>query len=558
MKRDPTKLTDTVFDLLIIGAGINGACAAWDATLRGLSVAIIDKGDFGAATSANSLKFIHGGLRYLQKADIQRTRMSIQERSALLRIAPNFVSPMPCLIPTYGHFKQGKEIMRLALKINDLFGFDRNANIALDRLIPDGKVISKEECLDLFPFFNLNGLTGGAVWYDCQVRNSERLTLSFILSAEKAGAKPCNYLEVISFIKENNNIKGVKVVDVLTGDEIEIYARITLNTAGPWAKRMIELSKNKVSNTAGRSNTSLAINLLSHQTLGNVAIGMRSKTPRERDPVCGGNRFLFMAPWGEFTLFGTLYKKLCDDINSYNVPKEVIQELIDEFNEVCPGLNLTYENVSFYHRGFIPIKGNVNKKNSSFLLEHDSIIDHAISDGVSGLISSICIKYTTARHLAQKTIDLTFRRLGKKTPPCKTAQVPVCGGEIVQLEDYNDNHSIPLESVKRLLINYGNCYKDVLEYAQSGSVWVKSIDENSQILRCEILHSIRAEMAVKLSDIVFRRTDLGSASCPSLKQLRVVAKILADELNWSENKQAEEIDEVLYVYSPLNIMKEVA
>ena len=177
MKRDPSKLTNANYDLLIIGAGINGACAAWDATLRGLSVAIIDKGDFGAATSANSLKFIHGGLRYLQKADFRRTRMSIYERSVLLRIAPNFVHPIPCLIPTYGHYKQGREVMRLALKINDLFGFDRNRNLDFNRIIPDGKVISKDECLKLFPHFNNNGLTGGAIWYDCQVRNSERLTL---------------------------------------------------------------------------------------------------------------------------------------------------------------------------------------------------------------------------------------------------------------------------------------------------------------------------------------------------------------------------------------------
>ena len=193
MKRDPSQLANANYDLLIIGAGINGACAAWDATLRGLSVAIIDKGDFGAATSANSLKFIHGGLRYLQKADIQRTRMSIKERSILLRIAPNFIHPIPCLIPTYGHYKRGKEIMQLAFKINDFFGFDRNSHIAPDKHIPNGKVISKDECLKLFPHFNKNGLTGGAMWYDCQVRNSERLTLSFLLSAANAGVDLCNY-----------------------------------------------------------------------------------------------------------------------------------------------------------------------------------------------------------------------------------------------------------------------------------------------------------------------------------------------------------------------------
>lgn len=558
MKRDPVKLTSTIFDLLIIGAGINGACAAWDATLRGLSVAIIDKGDFGAATSANSLKFIHGGLRYLQKADIRRTRISIQERSALLRIAPNFVNPIPCLIPTYGHYKRGKEIIRLALKINDFFGFDRNSHIAPDKHIPNGRIISKDECLKLFPYFNKYGLTGGAMWYDCQVRNSERLTLSFILSAEKAGAKPCNYVEVIGFIKENNKIIGVKVVDMFNGQEMEIQANIVLNTAGPWAYKMIDLCKNVSPHNRNISDLALAINLVSRQSLSDVAIGIRSSTPRERDPVCGGNRFLFIAPWGEYTLFGTLYKKICDDVNTYNVPEEVLQELIDEFNEACPALGLSFENVSFYHRGFVPINDNANSRNSSLLLEHDNIIDHAISDGISGLISSVGVKYTTARHLAQKTLDLIFRKLGKNSPPCKTAQVPICGGEIVQSQEHDDNCSITQKPINRLLDNYGSCYKDVLQYAQSDSIWVEYIDEDSSVHHCEILHAVRTEMAVKLSDVVFRRTDLGAAGCPSLKHIKVVAKIMADELGWDEEKQADEINEVLHAYSPLNVIKEVA
>ena len=558
MKRDPAKLTNTTYDLLIIGAGINGACAAWDATLRGLSVAIIDKGDFGAATSANSLKFIHGGLRYLQKADIHRTRMSIHERSTMLRIAPNFVHPIPCLIPTYGHYKRGREIMLLALKINDLIGFDRNYHIGVNKIIPGGKVISKEECLELFPYFNRKGLTGGAMWYDCQVSNSERLTLSFLLSAANAGGVLCNYIKVKDFIKKSKNIVGVKAIEMLSGQEIEIQANIVLNTAGPWAYKIIDLCKNDRPHNLNRSALALAINLVSRQSLGDVAIGIRSNTPKERDPVCGGNRYLFMAPWGKSTMFGTAYKNFSVNIDGYSVPEKVLQELIDEFNEACPDLGLSFENISFYHRGFIPINNNVNSKNSSLILEHDNIIDHAISDGISGLISVVGVKYTTARYLAQKALDVIFKRLGKTPPPCKTAQVPICGGEIVHFQEHEDNHSIFQKSIKRLLDNYGSCYKDVLQYAQSDPVWAEPIDEDSQVLHCEILHSVRAEMAVKLSDVVFRRTDLGTASCPSLKQLKVIAKIMADELGWNENKQTDEINEVLHAYSPLKVMKDVA
>ena len=98
------------YDLLVVGGGIYGACVAWEAVLRGLSVAVVEKADFGSATSANSLKIIHGGLRYLQHGDIRRMRDSIFERTTLLRIAPHLIHPLPVMIPTYGHGLKGNSI----------------------------------------------------------------------------------------------------------------------------------------------------------------------------------------------------------------------------------------------------------------------------------------------------------------------------------------------------------------------------------------------------------------------------------------------------------------
>src|ERR671924_502924 len=126
MQRGLNQLAADTYDVLIIGGGIYGVCAAWDAALRGLSVALVDKGDFGHATSSNSLRVIHGGLRYLQHGDIRRVRRSIQERAAFMRIAPHLVHPLPILIPTYGHSLRGKEILSLAIFINKIIGWDRN------------------------------------------------------------------------------------------------------------------------------------------------------------------------------------------------------------------------------------------------------------------------------------------------------------------------------------------------------------------------------------------------------------------------------------------------
>jgi glycerol-3-phosphate dehydrogenase len=132
MVRNLTNLSRHTYDVLVIGGGIYGACVAWDAALRGLSVALVEKGDFGHATSSNSLRVIHGGLRYLQHGDIRRVRRSIQERAAFMRIAPHLVHPLPILIPTYGHSLRGKEIFSIALLVNEILGFDQNG-LRLDK-----------------------------------------------------------------------------------------------------------------------------------------------------------------------------------------------------------------------------------------------------------------------------------------------------------------------------------------------------------------------------------------------------------------------------------------
>ncbi len=151
MKRDITRLSRDVFDVAIIGGGIYGASVARDAALRGLKVALVEQADFGSATSANSHKIIHGGLRYLQHGDLKRMRESIRERSILLRVAPHLVFPLPVLIPTYRDLLQGKLAMAVALKLNDLIGFDRNRDLEPQKRISRGHVISKAECLRLCP-----------------------------------------------------------------------------------------------------------------------------------------------------------------------------------------------------------------------------------------------------------------------------------------------------------------------------------------------------------------------------------------------------------------------
>ena len=151
MIRKISALVEKEYDLVIVGGGIFGVCAAWDAVLRGLSVAIVEKRDFSHATSANHFKMVHGGIRYLQHGDIKRIRESSRERSAFLRIAPHLTRPLPIVIPTYGHGIKGKELLALGMMLYDLVTYDRNRGILEERKIPKGKLLSRQEVLKRFP-----------------------------------------------------------------------------------------------------------------------------------------------------------------------------------------------------------------------------------------------------------------------------------------------------------------------------------------------------------------------------------------------------------------------
>ncbi len=209
MQRDLTELARKEFDLLVIGGGIYGAFVAWDAALRGLSVAMIEKGDFGHATSSNTLRVIHGGLRYLQYGNIPRMRRSIAERTAFMRIAPHLVHPLPFLIPTYGHWRESKALLSLALSLNELIGFDRNRLADPQKHLPRGRVISRDECRRLIPGVSDRGLTGGLMYYDCQMYDSERLILAVARSAAQAGAALANYVEATKFLRNGARVDGI-------------------------------------------------------------------------------------------------------------------------------------------------------------------------------------------------------------------------------------------------------------------------------------------------------------------------------------------------------------
>ena len=307
MDRRIEKLTGRTHDVLVVGGGAFGASAIWEAASRGLTAALVEKGDFCAATSAHHFKMVHGGIRYLQHGDVARVRESSHERSALLRIAPHLVKPLPILIPTYGSGLRGRPFLGAGMLAYDLLTCDRNRDLQKARRIPLGRFVSRQAVLNHFPGIEPSGLTGGAVFCDGQMYNPPRLALSFIKSAAERGALVANYLEVTDFIRSGNRVNGVKARDVLTGAHLKIHAKQVLNTSGPWAHRLLKSSLGLTVKPAPTFSRDLAF-VINRRFPSSMGLALASQTKDADSILDRGGRHLFAVPWRGYTLIGVWHK----------------------------------------------------------------------------------------------------------------------------------------------------------------------------------------------------------------------------------------------------------
>ncbi len=399
MKRELAALAAREWDVVVVGAGIHGAAVAWDAAARGLAVALVEREDFGAGTSWNSLKTIHGGMRHLQRLDLASLRESARERSTLLRIAPELVEPLRFLVPTYGHGTAGREAFALGLRLNDWLTRDRNRGLRPDHFIPDAATLPRAEALRAIPGLDPRGLTGAAQWYDAQLISSERLTLALLHAAVDAGAAVANHAEAAELLCAPGRVVGVAVRDLIEGRTLELRARIIVNAAGPWADELVSRGgprRPAVPLLRGRNL------VLRRQPALPCAVGARS-----------GGRFLFLVPWQGRSIVGTSYEP------AGSVPSDPLG-FLEEAARAFPWAGIERAELALVHEGLVPGSGG-----PSGLLTRSRIVDHQDEDRTGGLVSLHGVKYTTARALAERAVDRVMRRLGRPATACRTALTPL-------------------------------------------------------------------------------------------------------------------------------------
>ena len=558
MIRDLKKLTSKEYDVVIIGGGIYGAWALWDATLRGFSTVLVEQNDFGGATSSNSLKIIHGGLRYLQHLDIKRMRESIHERKVLMHVAPQFVHPLPCVMPTYGHGIKGKEIMRIAMLMNDAIGFDRNRGCDPQKTLPNGRTISKTELLEILPGLDETNLTGGAVWYDCQVYNSERMLISVIKSAVAHGAATANYTKVTGFITQDERVHGVNVQDELSGEKFELRGKIVINTSGPWINNVLgQLNGHQ---PAEKFRLSKAMNLVVNRRLTDkFAAGIPSKFEfKDADAVISkGSRLLFFTPWRHYTLIGTTHVPYDGDTNNFAISETDVTTVLDEFNKAYPAMQVKRDGVVYQYGGLLPMdnEGEVLSEHDVKLTKHYKLLDHQAENGLAGLVSVLGVKYTTARDVAVKAVNLVAKKL-RKRKRTQTQTTRITGGNIADFTSYLHAEqakrpwALPEDTVEHLVLNYGSDYPQLLALLNENENWKMPVSKTTKVVQAEIVHGVRNEMAQHLVDIVKRRTDLGSGGYPGDEAAVTCAEIMAAELGWGVKQKEAELATLRQSYLP--------
>jgi len=401
IQRDPQKAIKGEYGAIIIGGGIYGITLALESGLRGVKTLLIEQGDFGEQTSFNSLKIIHGGLRYLQSLDLHRFNESVRERTWFLRHFPERVHPLPCFMPLYGKGMRRPSIFRAALFANHILALNRNHGLDRDHTLPMGGVVSPERSAEIFPLVDTSGLKGGAVWYDAYMPDSQMLVMDLLQTACTHGTTPLNYVRVTDLLTTGTgDISGVTAFDRESGEQLNFHADLVINAAGPWCRKIIEGIKGEKEELF---RPSLAWNVsFNKKALSDHAVAVQAKEP--------GSRLFFITPWKGKIFAGTGHEPWLGEPGRPSPTKKQLTGFINDLNKAVPGLNLQFEDVGRIFAGLLP----TTETGSNKLTKREIIIDHGAAGGPGGLFSVGGIKFTTARLVAEKILTMAGLSQPKK------------------------------------------------------------------------------------------------------------------------------------------------
>jgi glycerol-3-phosphate dehydrogenase len=380
------------FDVAIIGGGIQGVSLLQQAARRGLSACLFEARDFGGATSWNTLRILHGGVRYLQTLNLARFNQSTRARWRIARQFPRLVRPLSCLMPLYGQGIKRVSVMRLGLLVSDVLDPDRNAGLKEAVQLPAGKILDAAATRREFPRVRTEGLQGAACWSDYFMVSSERMLIERLHDASRRGAVAFNYAPVDEIVIERNTARGLRVRDRLTGQASTITASQVVNCAGP---KLREFARDRGGDADKLFQPSLAFNLLLDVTLPD-SYALAVAAPQPEAPV------LFLLPQSGALLAGTLHLARPEATVEAKPTVTEITHFLDLLNAAVPGLGATPDRVRRVFAGLLPAAA----PGQAGLARREVLFDHGALGGVHGLYSVSGVKFTTAGEVARRLLGL--------------------------------------------------------------------------------------------------------------------------------------------------------
>jgi len=493
MRRDNAfeKLGETHFDLLVVGGGITGAGVARDAALRGLKVALVERHDFASGTSSRSSRLVHGGVRYLENGQLRLVFEASRERRILLETAPHLVRPLHFTWPVYRGGRLPRWKIRAGLWLYDLLA--RFGNVGRHDALDVPGVMERE------PALSADGLVGGAGYWDAST-NDARLTLATVLGATEAGAIALNYCEARALLHSAGRVTGATVVDIATGTEHTVRARVVVNATGPWTDSILTLDDGE-RHAAVRGTKGVHVLVPRERVRNENAVTLLS-------PVDG--RVMFVLPAGDFTLIGTTDTRTGEHPDEVRASAADVDYLLRSVNDRFPAAALTRSDVVSAWAGIRPLvaSGQDGEGTGS---EGRASREHSISRGESGLLTITGGKLTTYRSMAAEVVDAVGRELGGGLGAAITDTRPLPGGKIGDIrEEVATATSQTGDAVvaSHLVGAHGDRWRRLWELVVRDRSLGERLDPSRPYIRAEVAWAVSEESALTLGDVLIRRFPL--------------------------------------------------
>ena len=514
MRRDFSALAGRQFDLLVCGGGIYGAWTAYDAALRGLSVAIVEQGDWAGATSSASSKLIHGGLRYLETWDFKLVRKAIRERQLLLKLAPHRVWPLRFGVPIYQDSRIGALQLKAGLTLYDFLAglsgkFKAGANLA-------HRYFGRRAFARQFPVLSDEGLTGGFTYGDAQTDDA-RLVLELIAGAMEAGAVCVNHCQLTGLTESDGRVCGAKVLDRIHDNSAQVLARQIVYTTGQWTAGSLpgrdwcRLSKGVHLVMPG---------MMHEETKSGEALLLTAKSD---------GRVFFMIPWYGVTLVGTTDDDYTGDIGHVAVEQADIDYLLDAANHYLKAA-WTQEDVDGSYACVRVMKRSDKDKPSAVSR------DWELKTANNGVHYSIGGKLTSAREDAACIVDTVCERLGVNMP-CATqsrrfpwAPETLFAPWSAAVHEQAARFGVDNQCTKWLIRRHGKQTAEVLRSIEGDPRLAERIVPHLPFIYADLLYCARHEMVIHLDDLLRRRMPLLILTKLSEDTMRRIAGAVAGTL----------------------------